>query len=151
MPATVSIRLGAATRATYVVFAGCGFQLASWVARIPQLRDHLDLRPAQLGWVLLFIFGPNLPVALTGALLWGVGTAFGYPVGMSAGADDPRHATARVTVISTVGKLAAFTGPPMIGLLGDHVTVLRALLVVAALQGVALLIAGATKPLAGER
>ncbi|WP_347595508.1 hypothetical protein [Acrocarpospora sp. B8E8] len=35
----------------------------------------------------------------------------------------------------------------MIGLLGDHVTVLRALLVVAALQGVALLIAGATRPL----
>ncbi|MFJ2029193.1 MFS transporter [Streptosporangium sp. NPDC087985] len=100
--------------------------------------------------LLLFIFGPNLPIALIGALLWGAGTAFGYPVGMSAGADDPRHAAARVTVISTVGKLAAFTGPPLIGWLGDHATVLRALLVVVALQGVALLIAGATKPLQPE-
>ncbi|MFG2040218.1 MFS transporter [Dactylosporangium sp. NPDC048998] len=97
--------------------------------------------------LLLFIFGPNLIVALIGALLWGVGTAFGYPVGMSAGADDPRHAAARVTVVSTLGKLASFAGPPLIGMIGDHVTVLRALLVVAALQGVAVLIAGATRPL----
>jgi MFS family permease len=95
--------------------------------------------------LLLFIFGPNLPVALFGALLWGVGTAFGYPVGMSAGADDPRYAAARVAVISTVGKMAAFTGPPLIGWIGDHASVLRALLLVVALQGVALFIAGATR------
>ncbi|MET7403606.1 MFS transporter, partial [Dactylosporangium sp. NPDC005572] len=43
----------AAARATYVVFAACGFLLASWVARIPQLREHLHLTPAGLGWVLL--------------------------------------------------------------------------------------------------
>ncbi|MEV8517775.1 MFS transporter [Dactylosporangium sp. NPDC051484] len=97
--------------------------------------------------LLLFVFGPSLIAALTGALLWGIGTAFGYPVAMSAGADDPRHAAARVTVVSTVGKLASFAGPPLIGMVGDRVTVLRALLVVAALQGVAVLIAGATRPL----
>lgn len=45
--------LNAAIRATYVVFAACGLLLASWVARIPQLRDHLHLSPAGLGWVLL--------------------------------------------------------------------------------------------------
>ncbi|HTJ32383.1 MAG TPA: MFS transporter [Dactylosporangium sp.] len=101
--------------------------------------------------LLLFVFGPNLVVALAGALLWGVGTAFGYPVGMSAGADDPRHAAARVTVVSTLGKVASFAGPPLIGMVGDHVTVLRALLVVAALQGVAVLVAGATRPLRAVR
>ncbi|WP_327001237.1 hypothetical protein OHA72_39765 [Dactylosporangium sp. NBC_01737] len=97
--------------------------------------------------LLLFIFGPNLATALAGALLWGVGTAFGYPVGMSAGADDPGQAAARVTVVSTVGKLASFAGPPLIGMVAGHVTILRALLVVAALQVVAILIAGATRPL----
>ena len=95
----------------------------------------------------LFVFAPNVPSALAGAVLWGVGTAFGYPVGMSAGADDPAHAAARVTAISTLGKLAMFTGPPLIGLVADHATVLRALLVVAALQVVAVLIAPATRPL----
>ncbi|WP_062436467.1 MFS transporter [Herbidospora daliensis] len=95
--------------------------------------------------LLLFVFGPTLPVALFGAALWGVGIAFGYPVAMSAGADDPRYAAARVTVVSTIGKLAAFTGPPLIGWIGDHTSVLRALLLVVALQGVALLVAGATR------
>ena len=97
--------------------------------------------------LLLFILGPNTPIALAGLALWGAGTAFGYPVGMSAGADDPRYAASRVAVISTIGKLATFAGPPLIGFVGDRVTVLHALLVVAALQAVALLIAGATRPL----
>jgi predicted MFS family arabinose efflux permease len=97
--------------------------------------------------LLLFIFGPNLIVAFAGIVLWGVGIAFGYPVGISAGSDDPVHAVGRVTVISTIGKFATFAGPPLIGLLGDHLTVLRALLVVAALQGVAVMIASATRPL----
>jgi len=97
--------------------------------------------------LLLFILGPNTPIALAGAALWGAGTAFGYPVGMSAGADDPRHAASRVAVISTVGKFATFAGPPLIGFLGDHVSVLRALLLVAALQVIALVVARATRPL----
>ena len=97
--------------------------------------------------LLLFIFGPDVAVALVGVVLWGAGVAFGYPVGISAGADEPDHAVARVTVISTVGKFATFAGPPLIGVLGDHVTILRALLLVAALQAVAVLIASVTRPL----
>ena len=98
--------------------------------------------------LLLFIFAPAVPLAFVGAALWGVGVAFGYPVGMSAAADDPAHAAGRVTVASSVAKVASFAGPPLLGLLGDHVTILRALLVVAALQVVALCLASATRPLA---
>ncbi|MFB9613835.1 MFS transporter [Kutzneria kofuensis] len=100
--------------------------------------------------LLLFIFAPAVPLAFVGAALWGVGVAFGYPVGMSAAADDPAHAAGRVTVASSVAKIAGFAGPPLLGLLGDHVTILRALLVVAALQVVALCLAAATRPLAPE-
>jgi MFS family permease len=98
--------------------------------------------------LLLFIFAPVVPLAFLGAALWGVGVAFGYPVGMSAAADDPAHAAGRVTVASSVAKVASFAGPPLLGLLGDHVTILRALLAVAALQVVALCLAQATSPLA---
>jgi MFS family permease len=96
----------------------------------------------------LFIFAPAVPLAFVGAALWGVGVAFGYPAGMSAAADDPAHAAGRVTVASSVAKIASFAGPPLLGLLGDHVTILRALLAVAALQVVALCLATATRPLA---
>ncbi|MFI9381726.1 MFS transporter [Kutzneria sp. NPDC052558] len=98
--------------------------------------------------LLLFIFAPAVPLAFVGTALWGAGVAFGYPVGMSAAADDPAHAAGRVTVASSVAKIASFAGPPLLGLLGDHVTILRALLAVAALQVVALCLAQATRPLA---
>lgn len=97
--------------------------------------------------LLFFIFAPAVPLAFVGAALWGVGVAFGYPVGMSAAADDPAHAAGRVTVASSVAKIASFAGPPLLGLLGDHVSILRALLAVAALQVVALCLAQATRPL----
>jgi MFS family permease len=48
-------RLVAATRGTYISFLGSGFGMASWAARIPQVRVHLHLAPASLGLLLLAI------------------------------------------------------------------------------------------------
>ena len=92
--------------------------------------------------LLLFVFGPNTPVAFAGALLWGAGTSLGFPVGMSAGADDPARAATRVSVIASIGYCAFLAGPPLIGFVGQQVTVLRALTVVAVLLAVATAIAG---------
>ena len=92
--------------------------------------------------LLLFVFGPNAPVAFVGALLWGAGTSLGFPVGMSAGADDPARSATRVSVIASIGYCAFLAGPPLIGFLGQQVTVLRALAVVAVLLAVATAIAG---------
>ena len=97
--------------------------------------------------LLLVVFGGWLPLAAFGAVLWGLGTALGFPVGMSAAADDPRHSAARVSVVASIGYTAFLAGPPLIGFLGDHVGVLRALTVTAALLGLAALIAGTTKPM----
>ena len=97
--------------------------------------------------LLLVVFGGWLPFAALGAVLWGLGTALGFPVGMSAAADDPRHSAARVSVVASIGYTAFLAGPPLIGFLGDHIGVLRALTVTAALLGLAALIAGTTKPL----
>ena len=43
----------------------------------------------------LFCFGPNVELAIAGVMLWGAGLALGFPVGMSAAADDPALAAAR--------------------------------------------------------
>ena len=98
--------------------------------------------------LLLVVFGTVLPLAVVGSVLWGLGAALGFPVGMSAAADDPRHSAARVSVVASVGYTAFLAGPPLIGFLGDHVGVLKALTVTAALLGLAALIAGTTAPLA---
>jgi MFS family permease len=104
-----------------------------------------------LAGVALFVFGPSPAYAYAGTLLWGLGASLGFPVGMSAGGDDPRRAAARVSVIASIGYCAFLAGPPTIGFLGDHFSVLRALIAVAALLGVAVLVADAVLPLPTAR
>lgn len=112
--------------------------------RVPVLRASMVLA---LTGVLLFVFGPSLWTAVLGIVLWGLGSALGFPVSMSAAADDPVHAAVRVSVVSTMGYLAFLAGPTVIGFAGDSVGVLRALLVTAVLLAVGLVLAGATRPL----
>ncbi|GAA1586579.1 MFS transporter [Actinoplanes couchii] len=86
-----------------------------------------------LAGLLVFVFGPSAPIAFAGALLWGLGASLGFPVGMSAAADDPVKAPARVGVVASIGYCAFLGGPPLIGFLGDHFTVSKGLLAVAML------------------
>lgn len=83
--------------------------------------------------VLLTVLAPVPALAVVGILLWGLGASLGFPVGMSAAADDPRRAAARVSVVSTIGYTAFLAGPPLVGFVGEHSGTLQALLVVAAL------------------
>jgi predicted MFS family arabinose efflux permease len=111
--------------------------------RVPMVRVLAGLSIAGL---LLFVFGAHPAAAFAGALLWGAGTALGFPVGMSAAADDPARAAGRVSVVASIGYCAFLGGPPLIGVLGQHVGVLRALTVVAVLIVVATAIAGSLRP-----
>ncbi|MEU4560492.1 MFS transporter [Actinoplanes sp. NPDC023936] len=99
----------------------------------------------------LFVFAPSPALAFAGTLLWGLGASLGFPVGMSAAGDDPRRAAARVSVVASIGYCAFLAGPPTIGLLGHHITVLKALVVVSALLAVAVAIAGSVRPLPGTQ
>jgi MFS family permease len=113
--------------------------------RVPVLRA--SALSAILG-LTMAVFGGSLPIALAGAAFWGLGAALGFPTGMSAAADDPTRAAGRVSVVASIGYLAFLAGPPLIGFLGDRVGVLRALTVAAALLAVAIVTAGACRPLA---
>jgi fucose permease len=113
--------------------------------RVPVIRALTVL--ALLGLV-LFVAGQWTLVAFVGAALWGVGVSLGFPVGMSAGADDPARAAARVSVISSIGYCAFLAGPPLVGFLGQHVGVLHAQASVAVLLAVAALVVRNVRPLA---
>jgi MFS family permease len=82
--------------------------------------------------LLMVVLSSSVPVVLLGAVLWGAGAALGFPVGMSAAADDERGAAVRVSVVSSVGYTAFLAGPPLVGLLAEpeRLGVLQALLVV---------------------
>jgi fucose permease len=100
-----------------------------------------------LAGLALVVWGSALPVAMAGAALWGLGTALGFPVGMSAAGDDPAHAPARVSVVATIGYIAFLAGPPLIGFLAEHTGTLHALTVTAGLVALGLLISGVLRPL----
>ena len=85
------------------------------------------------GGVLLVVHGGGWPLIGLGCVTWGLGAALGFPVGMSAAADDPVRAASRVSVVSTIGYAAFLAGPPFLGFVGDQVGTLKALLVVAVL------------------
>ena len=65
---------------------------------------------------------------------------------MSAAADDPIRAAARVSVVSSIGYAAFLAGPPLIGLLAERAGILRALLVVLGALALGLLASGASRP-----
>nr|WP_227463649.1 MFS transporter [Nocardioides lijunqiniae] len=85
-----------------------------------------------VGTLLTVLGGPVL--AVLGILVWGTGASLGFPVGMSAAADDPVRSAARVSVVATIGYAAFLTGPPLLGALGDAVGTLDALLAVTVLM-----------------
>ena len=97
--------------------------------------------------VLLVVYGVHPVVVVAGILLWGIGASLGFPVGMSAAADDQGRAPARVGVVSTIGYVAFLSGPPLLGFLGDRVGALHALLLISILLiPSAFLVPAARKP-----
>jgi fucose permease len=142
--------LGALTFAVFLI----AMTLGRWFG--PALIDrHGRVRTVRvfgglaLVGLALVVWGSALPVAMAGAALWGLGTALGFPVGMSAAGDDPAHAPARVSVVATIGYVAFLAGPPLIGFLAEHTGTLRGLTVTGGLVAVGLLVSGVLRPLPG--
>jgi predicted MFS family arabinose efflux permease len=146
-PATVGTLTFAAFLAAMTAGRWFGPAVLDRYGRVPVLRV---LAVVSLAGLALFVFGGTTLVAFIGAVFWGLGASLGFPVGMSAAADDPKRAPARVSVVASIGYCAFLGGPPLIGFLGDHVTVQRGLIAVAVLLGLALAVANAIRPLEPE-
>ena len=110
--------------------------------RVPVVRSLAVLAIAGL---VLFVFGPGMVLAFVGALLWGAGTSLGFPVGISAGADEPAFAAPRVGVVTTIGYCAFLGGPPLIGFLAQRSSVPHAMVAVIVAMFVAGAIAGVVR------
>lgn len=119
-----------------------GTVLLDRLGRVVVLRICLA---ASVAGLLGFVFAPNVYLAAVAALVWGFGAALGFPVGMSAAADEPRYAAGRVAVVSTIGYVAFLGGPALLGFVGNVVGVRNSLLVVALVVIASLLAIPATQ------
>lgn len=122
---------GAAGYGLFVTFMTigrfAGTVLLDKYGRVPVMRWCAAMAVLGLG---VFVFAPVPWLAYAGLALWGLGASLGFPVGMSAAADNPAMAAARVSVVSTIGYAAFLCGPPLLGLLAEHVGILHSLLAV---------------------
>jgi len=141
--------------AALTVFAVCmtavrvfGGPLVDRFGRVPVLRV---LAGAAAGGILLFILAPSLPLVFVGAALWGIGASLGFPLGMSAAADDPAKAAARVSAAATIGYVAFLGGPPVLGLISEHIGLLNTLFILVVLVVASGLFSSAAKPLSAAR
>jgi MFS family permease len=138
--------IGAAVYGIYVaamtVGRLAGVRVLDRFGRVPVLRATAIL--AAIG-LLLFIFVPVFWVDIVGVVLWGLGASLGFPVGMSAAADDPHKAAARVSAVASIGYLAFLVGPPSIGFLGNQFGILHALLLVLVLVAMAGIVSFSTR------
>ena len=139
----------AAGAAMYGVFVAAmtlgragGVVLLDRLGRVPVLRGSVVAAAIGLALVILV---PSPIAEIAGVVLWGLGASLGFPVGMSAAADDPRTATANVSAVATIGYFAFLVGPPGIGFLGQHVGLLNALIAVLVLTVAAGAAAGAVR------
>ncbi|MEH3089201.1 MAG: MFS transporter [Microbacterium arborescens] len=125
-----------------------GGPLVDRFGRVATLRV---LAVAATAGILLFILAPNLPLVFVGAALWGIGASLGFPLGMSAAADDPARAAARVSAAATIGYVAFLCGPPILGFISDHIGLLPTLFILVALVAASGFASSAAKPLPGAK
>ena len=92
--------------------------------------------------LLLVAFAPHHILAIIGVALWGIGASLVFPLGISALSVDPVMTPARVSVLSTVNYGSALIGPPILGLIADHVGYHRALVFVVLPVCLAIVLAG---------
>jgi MFS family permease len=96
--------------------------------------------------LLCFILGGELWIVIIGTVLWGIGASLGFPLGMSAAADDEKNAAARVSAVAMIGYCAFLVGPPVLGFLGQAFGILNALFLIVALIVLSFLAAPAVRP-----
>lgn len=118
-----------------------GVPLLDRFGRVPVLRVAVAASAVGLAVVILV---PFTPVMVAGIVVWGLGAALGFPVGMSAAGDDPVGAAARVSAVATIAYCAFLVGPPILGLVGEQIGILNSLWIVFAL----IVIAGFAVPAA---
>lgn len=140
--------LGAAALATFSVAMTVvrlfGGPLVDRFGRVVVLRV---LAITAAGGILLFILAPSTPFVFVAAALWGIGASLGFPLGMSAAADDPAKAAARVSAAATIGYIAFLGGPPVLGFISNHIGLLNTLYILVVLAALSGLFSGAARPL----
>lgn len=104
-----------------------GSAMIDWLGRRRSLQ--VSLVTSLVG---LTIFGAatSAGLAVVGTALWGLGAALCFPIAVAAASDEPSLAPGRVSVVASMGSIAALVAAPMIGFVAAGLGAQHSLLVV---------------------
>lgn len=71
--------------------------------------------------IVITLAAPGIVGSYVGVLLWGAGVALVFPAAMSRGGETPGRPADAIAAVSTIGYAGFLLGPPMVGILADHV------------------------------
>ncbi|WVT76757.1 MFS transporter (plasmid) [Sinorhizobium chiapasense] len=104
---------------------------------------------ASVTGLVLVVMSPAAWVALAGFAAMGFGVSVGFPLAVTAAADQKdRPAAASVAILSFIALLGFLLGPPLIGLVAEHSDMRFGLGVLVPFLAVSLLLTGRLKPAA---
>lgn len=104
---------------------------------------------ASIAGLLLVVASPAAWAALAGFAAMGFGVSVGFPLAVTAAADQKdRPAAASVAILSFIALLGFLLGPPLIGLIAEHSDMRFGLGVLVPFLAVSLLLTGRLKPAA---
>ena len=98
--------------------------------RVTILRASFALCAAGVASLLLV---PSMIGIVLGTAAWGLGSALGFPVAISAAADDPKTAVRSVAAVSAIAYTALLVGPMAFGFLGEFIGLLTSFWVIVAM------------------
>lgn len=102
---------------------------------------------ASIAGLLLVVASPAAWAALLGFAAMGFGVSVGFPLAVTAAADQKdRPAAASVVILSFIALLGFLLGPPLIGLIAEHSDMRFGLGVLVPFLAVSLLLTGRLKP-----
>lgn len=78
----------------------------------------------------LFGLAGSAGLAIVGTALWGLGAALCFPIAVAAASDEPTRAPGRVSMVASMGSIAALVAAPMVGFIAAALGAQHAMLVV---------------------
>ena len=96
--------------------------------------------------ILLTVLAPGIVGAYAGVLLWGAGVAVVFPAAMSRGGEAPGRSADGIAAVSTIGYGGFLLGPPLVGILAEHVGLGDALLSLLVLAAGIVVLSAAAAP-----
>lgn len=95
--------------------------------------------------ILLVILVPYTWASIAGAVCWGIGCALGFPVAISAAADDARHSARSISAVTSIAYASFLVGPIAIGFIGEHFGLFTAFWPIVAIAVIAFFLSGSAR------